>query len=472
MVITQYIRLPKTYKDEEGLPYQGEEELRMEQVIDVFGRLHMSPARANKLLKILHGRRVAGTLDDPAFSENTATFSQAEINQALKYLRKTVPVDEILNAGLRAEDELRQLETDLEQGEATTEGKDDDGKVPEKTAEDERRAIYGESILDNIRAQNRARREAEEAAEEEQRRLEEMEAAQNWGGLAEYDPKLHRGLHPQQLKHYEAATSDLEAPPDVPRWRLLLPVTTFFIVGLGALCLVVNMVEPRPGKEVMEGIKDSQIAVGSIVLLNVLVFVTWKRVRLWKFLNKHWVLDFVTPRPYQLLTAMTTHLNANYLLKNSIWLIAGGTLFADEVGPVPFLATYVASGMCGFMVNMFWHVVRGVNTYMMGASSATFGTVCAYFWLYRFDGFKILGLPPDPYQGIQGLGIIGTIMTFFALVPIVRGVNSAANLGHLVGMLTGMGCAALVEKRWKGAQEERMLEEADVEEKNREQKKA
>lgn len=483
-VIVQYIHLPKTYRDEDGLPFQKDnEELGMDQVIQVFGGLRMSPTRADRLLRILHGRRVAGTLDDPAFSDNTADYSQRDINQALAYLRKTVPVDEVINAGLRAEDELRQLGIAVdqeEQGEETTTAtttttetkeKEDDG---EKSAQDERRALYGESILDKIRASNRARQEAQEAAEAEQRRLEEMEAAQNWGGVAEYDPTLHRGLHPQQLAHYEAATSDLEAPPDVPRWRPLLPVTAFFVVTLGALYAVVHAVGPRPGQEVAAagGVKDSRLAVGAVVLLNVLVFVAWKRVRLWKFLNKHWVLDFVAPRPHQLLTAMTTHLHADYLVRNSLWLLAGGTLFADEVGPLPFLATYVASGACAFIANLYWHVARGVHTYIMGASSATFGAVCAYFWLYRFDGFKVLGLPPDPYQGIQGLGIIGILATFFALAPIARGVNVAANAGHLVGMLAGMGCAALVEKPWKAAKEGRLLEEAGAGEEKREQGKA
>lgn len=467
-VITEYVYLPDTYKDEEGLPFQeqGEEEegLSREETAEIFPGLNMAPARAYKLLQILHGRRVAGTLDDPSLAENTATFTPSEINNALEYLRKTVPVDEILNAGLRAEDELRQLEVDLAQDENETTHVD--RKAPEKDAVDDRRAIYGESILDQIRAANIARREAEERAEEEQRKREEEMAAQNWGGLAQYDSKLHRGLHPQQVQHYEAATSDLNAPPDIPRWRVLLPITTFFIVVLGGLYFAVSQVAPRPGAELLEGISEGRVAVGSVALLNLLVFVAWKRVRLWKFLNQHFILDFVTPRPHQLLTAMFTHLNANYLLKNTLWLVAGGTLFAEEVGAVPFLATYLASGMSGFMWTMVSHVVRGELTYMMGASSATFGVVCAYFWLYRFDGFKVLGLPPDPYQGIQGLGIIGLIMMFYALMPIARGnKGNVAWSGHLVGMLTGMASASVMEKKWKVAKGERMLAEDEAEEK-------
>lgn len=467
-IITEYRHLPKTYKDEEGLPFQEREDLDLNETINIFPGLHMTPTRAYKLLAILHGRRVAGTLDDPNLAQNTAMYSRKEIGKALKHLRKTVPVDELLNAGLRAEDELRQMGMNPEEDKTTTTVKEDidENAALEKeeklTPEEERRAIYGESILDRIRADNLARREAEERAEEERRRLEDEQAAQNWGGLATYDPKLHRGLHPQQLKHYEAATSDLEEPPDVPRWRVLAPITTFCVVALGALYLLVDQVGPQPGVEGFGGISAGRITVGTIVVLNVLTFIAWKRVRLWKFLNRNFVLDFVTPRPHQLLTAMFTHLHTNYLLKNMTILLLGGSLLADEVGPVPFVATYLASSMCAMMLNMFGHVVRGVNTYLMGASSASLGVTCAYFWFYRFDGFKILGLPPDPYQGIQGLGIIGLVMAFFGLIPLARGHKVASQIGHLIGMLTGIGCAALMEKDWKLAKAERMLEEEDA----------
>lgn len=477
MVLTEYLHLPKDYKDEEGLPFRTEEkDLTLRDVMEIFHGLQMSPKRADRLLRILHGRRVAGTLDDPSLAENTAEYSDEEMARALEYLRKTIPVDEILNAGVRAEVELQQLEMDPEQ----TEPVDEEKKAAEKTAEDERKAIYGESILDRLRAVNIARRELEEQAEAERRRLEEEQAAQNWGGLAEYDPKMHRGLHPKQVAHYEAATSPLEAPPDVPRWRVLAPVMAFYVAGMGVLYLLVSQFGPRPGEEVVGGFKDSRIAVGTLALLNVVTFIAWKRVRLWKFLNKHFILDFVTPRAHQIVTAMFTHIYFRYLLQNTAWLIAGGTLFADEVGPAPFVATYLASGMTGFMVTMFSRVIQGQYSYIMGASSATFGVVAAYFWLYRFDGFKILGLPPDPYQGIQGLGIIGVLMTFFALVPMVRKTSAQISyLGHLVGMLTGIGCASVIEGRWKLAKAEKMLEDAEAEEKKlkvegekQEQKKA
>lgn len=466
-----YLDLPPDYKDEVGLPFQKAEELDLPATVAIFpGFADMTPYRANKLLKIMHGRRVAGTLDDPSLRINTATFTQREIDQALHYLRSEFPVDEVLNAGLRAEDELRDLEAGItsdvdgseeppaaETGEAAVEKKDANPRSP-----------YGQGVLDKIRASNIARREAQERAEAEQRRREEEAEAQNWGGLAAYDPALHRGLHPKQLEHFEAASSGLEAPPDTPRWRVLLPTTVFTAAVLAALYLLVDKVAPpRPGAVVeaagYPGITEAHLTVGAIVLLNVAVFIAWRRVRLWKYLNRHFILDFVTPRPHQILTAIATHQDPRHLLKAMFLAFAGGSLLIDEVGPVPFLATYLASGMCGFLATMYTHVMRGQLIYMFGASSAGFGVICAYFWLYRFDGFKILGLPPDPYEGVQGLGFIGLVMAFFAFVPLVRGQGGGVDwMSHLVGMLTGIGCASLMEGRWKKAKAEKTLEQAEL----------
>lgn len=444
----------------------------------------MSPPRATRLLKILHGRRVAGTLDDPSLRANTAMFTRREIDKALSYLRDEIPVDEVLNAGLRAEDELRELEAevaplDSKQTSATEAGEEADAaetKTKKKAKDGSPHSVYGEGALDRIRESNIARREAEERAEAEQRRREEEAAAQNWGGLTPYDPALHRGLHPKQLEHYEAATSGLEAPPEIPRWRVLLPTTAFAAAVLAALYLVVDKVAPpRPGREVFPandtdgdgggrgGITEAQVVVGAIVLVNVAVFIAWRRVRLWKHLNRHFVLDFVTPRPYQILTAMVTHQDPRHLLRTMFLAAAGGSLLIGEVGPVPFLATYAASGVCGYLATLWTHVLRGdALLYMFGASSAGFGVICAYFWLYRFDGFKILGLPPDPYEGLQGLGIIGLLVAFFALVPMARGQGGGVDwMSHLAGMLTGMGCASMMEGRWRRAKAERMLQEAE-----------
>lgn len=415
----------------------------------IFPGTELTPTLATELLKILHGRRVAGTLDDPSLRKNTETFSEKEIRQALEYLRKEVPLDEILNAGLRAEDELRELEAGTTAEEGASAGDriskvDEDQSTPEMKAQSEN--VYGESVLDRIRATNIARAEAEEKAEAERLKKEEEEAAQKWGGITPYDHTLHRGLNPALVKQYEAATSDLKAPPGTPRSRLLLPTTAFAAALLTGLYFLVTAVAPPAAASDLE----TKLTIGALVALNVGVAIAWRRVRLWKFMNRHFLLDLVVPRPYQIVTAAFSHHDPRHLVKSMICLAIGGSLLIPEIGPVPFVATFVASGACGFLSTMYLSVARSQFVTMLGASAAGFGPLCAYFWLYRFDGFQILGLPPDPKSGIQGLGFIGLIMAFFALVPMVRRQGGKTGwLSHLVGMLTGIGCASIMERQWR-----------------------
>lgn len=448
-VLTEYIRLPPDYKDAIGLPFRKGDGLDQEETARIFRGTKITPTLATELLKILHGRRVAGTLDDPSLRKNTATFSEKEITKALEYLRREVPVDEILNAGLRAEDELRELEAESKAKESSSEGdlvsgagEKESTSIKKGTSDN----VYGESVLDRIRAHNVARAEAEEAAEAERLKKEEEAAAQKWGGITPYDPSLHRGLNPVHVKAYEAATSDLEAPPETRRWRLLLPTTAFTAALLTGLYFLVTAVAPPASGSGLE----TKITIGAIVALNVGVAIAWRRVPLWKFMNRHFLLDLVVPRPHQILTATASHHEVGHLVGNMILLAIGGSLLIPEIGPLPFVATLVASGVCGFLLPMYLYVARLHFVTMLGASASGYGVLCAYFWLYRFDGFKILGLPPDPMSGIQGLGFIGLIMAFFALGPMVRGQGGKVGwFSHLVGMLTGIGCASIMEPRWK-----------------------
>ncbi|KAL1844662.1 hypothetical protein VTK73DRAFT_2071 [Phialemonium thermophilum] len=104
-VIRDYVDLPPNYDDATGLPFRSRD-LDEREVLGIFGP-GISAASANRLLRILHGRRVAGTLDDPLVQVNTMPYTKQQQDAALAYLRARVPVDEVINAGLRAEDELR-----------------------------------------------------------------------------------------------------------------------------------------------------------------------------------------------------------------------------------------------------------------------------------------------------------------------------------------------------------------------------
>lgn len=458
-MVTEYVDLPPGYEDEEGLPF-GRGELDQPTTAKIFGGSpDMTPWRANKLLRILHGRRVAGSLEDPEVQANTASYTDREVRQALEWLRANVPVDEITNAGLRAEDELRVLESAAESeassqedgtaGQDTTTstaGKSSPWSLYRKSSSDN---VYGESIIDKIRARNVARREAEEKALEEKRKQEEEAGQHNWGGLSTQTGGARQVAMSAREEAYRAeATSGLEAPPDTPRWRLLLP-TTVFVAALVPLLWWASggYSAPAEDRRLAPWLTQDNATVYGLILLNLAVFVAWRRMGAWRFLNKHAIMDMVSPRPTGAVAAIFSHQAASHLVENMLvfWLL-GGLLLADA-NRAEYLAVFLGSGAAGFLASLYKCVLTRHLTYGLGASSAIFGVVCCYFWIHRFEGFKILDLPPDPANGIQGLGIIGLIVGL-NLIPLFRHLPGQKDwISHLAGIATGIGFAGLIEER-------------------------
>ncbi|KKY29598.1 putative rhomboid protein 1 [Diaporthe ampelina] len=424
------------------------------------GSSDMTPWRANKLLRILHGRRVAGSLEDPEVQTNTASFTDREMHQALAYLRAHVPVDEITNAGLRAEDELRALESAAE-----SEADADDGtarKDPARAAgkpspwslyrDPGDKSVYGESIIDKIRARNIARRRAEEKALEEKRRQEaeeeEKAGQQNWGGLSTTQGGGGGGgarqvaMSAKEEAYRAEATSGLEAPPETPRWRLLLP-TTVFVAALVPLLWWASGLYRAPPEDgrLAPWVTQGSATVYALLLVNLAVFVAWRRMGAWRFMNKHAIMDMVAPRPYGAVSAIFSHQAASHLAENMfvLWLLGGLLLHGGDASRAEYLAVFVGSGAAGFLASLYKCVLTRHLTYGLGASSAIFGVVCCYFWLHRFEGFKILDLPPDPANGIQGLGIIGLIVGL-NLIPLFKQLPGQKDwISHLAGIATGIG---------------------------------
>lgn len=57
--------------------------------------------------------------------------------------------------------------------------------------------------------------------------------------------------------------------------------------------------------------------------------------------------------------------------------------------------------------------------------------------MHKFDEFKVLGFPPDPISGPQGLGFIGLILGTHLIPLFLRRVSNVDIPSHLGGMLAG-----------------------------------
>ncbi|KAF4781925.1 rhomboid family protein [Colletotrichum scovillei] len=445
-LLREYVDLPLDYKDKHGLRFREEnKDLTAAEVRAVFGP-SLKPAAANRLLRIMHGRRVAGTLEDPAFAVNTAAFTAQQRDAALAYLREKTPVDEVLNAGLRAEDELAALEKDLAEEE---ESSADEGDAASSTAGSKTPSlrketpvvkpdpVYGYSAFDAIRAKNQAK-----AAEEEARLIAEAEAKgieYNPGTLS--IPIKRPPMTPRMAKWTEqGAASDLAAPPPLTFAERILPsaaVVLLLVASLAAFAAVYT--PPRDADRLFPEVSASTATVGALIALNVLVSVAWRVPPLWRFLNRYFVLVHGMPRAVTMITANFSHSSLGHLATNMVGLWFMGTALHDEVGRANFLAIYLASGAVGFLGSLTAFTLRGLLTVStVGASGAVFGVATAYFWMHRFDSFKVLGFPPDPMNGPQGLGFIALILGFHIYAFFRRGKQTIDLTSHLFGMLTGL----------------------------------
>ncbi|KAI1185934.1 hypothetical protein F5B17DRAFT_10904 [Nemania serpens] len=458
--ITRYIDLPDSYRDAEGLPFRRED-LTQKEANRIFPSNLPAP-QANLLLKILHGRRVAGTLDDPTLAVNTREFRIADQKRALAYLREHIPVDEVLNAGLRAEDELEVIEqqetadsgteaesevttspptpsstpsstpspTQAEPAEAPT------GRLPKKPGSD---SPYGESNLDRIRAANIAKREAEEARLEEERQKRVEELASEHVGTLQTELAKPREMSAFRKKYMERATSDLEDVPEMSVWRRLLPTMGVAVLVVAASMAFAALYQAPPAsRRLWPDIPPAAATCLALIAANVAVWALWKFPPAWVFMNRYMLVVASTPRPLQIVGATFSHQSFKHLVPNMMLLWIFGTRVHDEIGRGNFLALYLSSGAIGFAASLLHLVLwRGLTFTTLGASGGVYAVVTAYFWMYKFDEFKILGYPPDPISGPQGLGFLGLILGTHLVPLFSKRIHNVDMVSHLAGMVVG-----------------------------------
>ncbi|KAK0729330.1 hypothetical protein B0T21DRAFT_370817 [Apiosordaria backusii] len=453
IVYKHYIELPPNYTDEDGLDFSSKD-LKAEEVVAIFGT-DIDVYNANKLLKIIHGRRIAGTLEDPMVARRSYGYTMEQRKAALAYLRDRYPVDEIANAGLRAEDELAALEA-LEEGATPENPEEPNANKPTEESEEKgiklykggtqkKKSVYGESVMDQLRAENEAKWAAEKKRQEEE---DAKKAEEEKNGVAGpltplTHPEKFARLSPAVQKWITSATSDLKEPPKLSAWQRLWPSAAFVLVALGGLAGYVYSYRPAKRHERwFPEIPPAAATVGAIILLNALVYVAWKQPMLWKPFNKYLLIAPAVPKPFSLLGAMFSHQALGHLTVNMFFLWLTGTLLHDDIGRANFLALYLGSGLVAALTTMAeavarqrWHITT------LGASGAVYGAIGAYCWMHRLDGHRILGFPPPPHEGIHGIVflafLIATNLSFLLSKAARKRIDVTS---HFAGL--GVGVAA------------------------------
>jgi rhomboid-like protein len=478
-VVIAYEDLPPNYKDTVGLSY-SRHPLTAEQLQGIFPQ---HPAKwTDSLLRILHGRRVAGTLEDPSLPmPPVAGATLDEVEKSLGYLRDTLPIDEVACAGKRAEEELKQLEYELylKRGEklGLIKRRDGDSETPEPDYAPEpvitpipepilhpqelaeKEAEKKPTGLQALREQKRkewdeklARHEAAEAE-----RLAKIQQNIAETGIVTHDERgveLRRaGSNPKLQEYLERAQSVVpDAPPEMPAFKRLAPSgLACVLVLLGCAALSALYEAPKRKDRLFPDIPPAAATIAAIIGANVLVFALWHHPPAWRFLNKYFLTVSGYPRAASVIGAAFSHQSFKHLAMNMICLWFLGTQLHDieGVGRGNFLAIYLASCAVGGFGSLAWHVGRGaLNVSMIGASTGVCGVLAAFTYLGWNNEFRVFGvLPPPPYSGIPGWAVLGVAVSLDLVGLVRKKMLKLDHAGHLGGYAGGLAMLEYIKSR-------------------------
>jgi rhomboid-like protein len=408
-IIRRYDDLPEGYDDQIGLEYR-DEPVTKEEAHEIFSGL-LDAKSADRLLRVLHGRRVAGSLPDPDEPSGLAHWEKLAQARGLAWLRETVPLDEDYNAVIRAELELAELEGKVTRKDlyppsaAGYTGPKINLYKTNNTQGNGKNILYGESGLDAIR---RREQERLDVLEEKAKKDEAQGVEHKTGTLEAVNTRsrveLRRPGENPRLKYYlERAKVLPDTPPDMTVFERLFPSGLVVLLTIGGVCTYAYFyTPPARADRLFPEIPPAFTTVVSIMLLNLAVFALWHHPPAFMYLNKYFLAVPGYPRALSMLGCMFSHQQFTHLLPNMLFLFFVGIRLHDEVGRANFIATYVGVGALASFVSLSSWVLRGsFITSTLGASGAIYGVIATYLWLHPTKEVRFFGsFPPDGVPGI------------------------------------------------------------------------
>ena len=451
-IIRRFEDLPHNYKDEVGLPFRAKP-LSQNEAVAIFGA-GMDAETANRILRIMHGRRVAGTLADPSLSSG---YEEGVKTIALSWLRNNIPMDEADAAGKRAEIELQAMEAEVladserlglykpNSGGATIQGKGEN-------------SIYGENGLEAIRAAKKQQYAREEKAKAQAQKSQADEIRQNTGPLETATSRLasrvelmKAGEHPRLKYYLERAKVLPDVPPEMSAWQRLWPsgLVALLVIGLSIGWAQVY-IPPTTANRMWPDWPPAAATISALILMNCAVFVLWHHPPAFRVLNKYFIVVPGYPRGLAILGSIFSQQTLQHLILNMVMLWFMGTRLHDDIGRANFLAIYLSSGVFASFASLaIFTFRRHFITSSLGASGAICGIVGAFLWIHGADQFKILGLPPDPFPGVSGVGFLvpAILVELWGLRKIGKSGGAYDHYAHLGGYLAGIVGGEICKRR-------------------------
>ncbi|KAF2804896.1 uncharacterized protein BDZ99DRAFT_467133 [Mytilinidion resinicola] len=477
----------------------------------------LSTVNGNRVLSILHTRRLTGSLAergisgvDEALGLDLSDISQEQMMQALEYLRASFPVDEEAAAADWAEAEaarierevlaargvnlglLKKVELDPEVEEQQNRGEEWEGKqyiaVKVKKEREARgnaggqgteygRAKYGRSVFETVRKSNEANWEAEKA---ERERVKAKEEAKMIAEGRHLGPKSlvpgkkflgveirESGKKSEYVKKYEEKAqrkwkNEQEMEQSLTLAQRLWPSAAFTAV-VCTLCglFATNYEPPDNTVRLFSDFTPALATCGVILGINLAVWVAWRVPRFWPLLNKYMVSTPAYPVAFATLGNIFSHQSFSHLALNMTWLMTMGVWCHDLVGRGVFLSTYVAAGTCGSLASLTYFVLaRNFKSASIGASGALNGVLALFCIATTRDHIRI------PFTDIERPVNLKMVLAAFLLLEVYNMRKGRVKLmdhwAHLGGAAVGVSVGTALRwedlvawlKSWGGGREE------------------
>ncbi|KAI9677010.1 MAG: hypothetical protein M1817_006849 [Caeruleum heppii] len=405
--------LPEDYTDEIGLPFRSQP-LTPSELLTISGRSVSPPLdEADNILQVLHGRRIAGTLDDPEIDQDipSATpYGHHFVENGLNWLRHHYPLDEDAALVRRVEKEEAELEEKL-----TREAERLGLYKPQMGAQADRR--LGSSGLEEIQKVYEQERKVEE-----RRNMQVADVKETTGGAVEgvkARVDLRRRETPAWVKYYQdrAMITKDTTPPDLSTIRRLLPsvLVTLLVLSFSYL-YATYYIPPHRMARLFPDTPPAAATILGITALNAAVLIAWRIPPAWRFLNRYFLSIPGYPYALGVVGNVFSHQGFGHFAVNMgvLWVVGTQRSFSssrveglrlirdikptvhDSLTRGPFLALYLSSGVLGSLLSLTSHVLRrNFITSSLGASGAIAGIIAAWCVVNQeYTIFLSPSLPP------------------------------------------------------------------------------
>ncbi|KAL1986631.1 hypothetical protein VTN96DRAFT_6009 [Rasamsonia emersonii] len=454
---------------EHGVPIRSQP-LSAAEIKSIFGSSKVTPAMGNRILNVLQGRRLQGTLDLDLPADITRAVRPRTIENGLKWLRKNYPVDEDAAIMARIEREEREEEERIRrQAEELYRPQSGHWGAPLGEAND----IYGKSVLKEFREKNEARLLAEEekkrkewlegeAKEQEKIRmqlkknteLQKFDEAAVIEARPRADPQERPVLAWIQKHHLRATNTDVDTST-MTTSRRIFPSLGVTILTIGLCYLFAETYQPPARKDRMwPDVPPAAATAIALLGANFAVFTLWRFwPPAWRMLNRYFISVPLYPHALSVVGSVFSHQQLRHLATNMIILWFIGVRLHDEIGRGNFLALYLATGVFGSMTSLAAHVLtRKLTVTSLGASGAIAGLVAAWCTLHANDKLTLWFLPREWQDTFSARGYVFlTGIVLFEAFSLVSPFKVAAldHWAHLGGYFSG----AIWALWWKSKKE-------------------